>query len=63
MAIVGTGDLESEIKLKAAEMGLSNNVTFLGFLNNPAKVLYDSKLMIMTSRWKETQCARWRRCR
>lgn len=54
MAIIGTGDLEEEIKSLAAEKGLSDNISFLGFQSNPLKILNDSKIMLMTSRWEGT---------
>lgn len=58
IAIIGTGDLEAEIKRTAVEMGMSSSVKFLGFLSNPSKILHDAKAMIMTSRWEGTpMCA------
>lgn len=57
-AIVGTGDLIEQTKKMCMELGLERNVSFLGFLNNPLKVLHDSKVMIMTSRYEGTpMCA------
>lgn len=49
IAVVGSGNMEEEIRKKSIEDGLSNNVHFWGFNPNPAKMLHDSKLMIMTS--------------
>lgn len=58
IAVIGTGDLEAEIKRTAVEMGMSSSVKFLGFLSNPSKILHDAKAMIMTSRWEGTpMCA------
>jgi len=58
IAIVGTGELESETKALCEQFNLQNNITFLGFQNNPLKILHDSKLMVMTSRWEGTpMCA------
>lgn len=58
IAVVGTGDLEAETKALADEYGLMDNVHFLGFQKNPLKILHDSKVMIMTSRWEGTpMCA------
>ena len=58
IAIVGTGELEREIVNTALEKGLSDNVSFLGFQNNPYQILRDAKCMIMTSRWEGTpMCA------
>ncbi|MBE7038967.1 MAG: glycosyltransferase [Ruminococcaceae bacterium] len=52
VAIVGAGDLEENTKKLCQEYGLQGNVNFLGFMNNPLKVLYNSKVMVMTSRWE-----------
>lgn len=54
IAVVGSGDLEEETKTLAEEYGLLNSVNFLGFQSNPLKILYDSKVMVMTSRWEGT---------
>ena len=58
IAIIGTGDLEEEIKNEISSNNKLENVDFLGFKNNPYKILSDSKLMLMTSRWEGTpMCA------
>lgn len=58
IAVVGSGDLEDETKALCNEFELQNNVEFLGFQSNPLKMLHDSKVMIMTSRWEGTpMCA------
>ena len=58
IAVVGTGDLEAETKNLCKELGLEKYVEFLGFQSNPLKMLHDSKVMIMTSRWEGTpMCA------
>lgn len=58
IAIIGTGDLEDETKKLAQEYDLLNNISFLGFQSNPLKILYDSKAMVMSSRWEGTpMCA------
>lgn len=54
IAVIGTGELESETYAEAKKLDILNNVTFLGFQNNPYKMLFDSKLMIMTSLWEGT---------
>ena len=57
-AVVGTGDMEDETKLLVSEYNLNKNVYFLGFQSNPLKIMYDSKVMIMCSRWEGTpMCA------
>ena len=58
VAIVGTGELEGELKALQAQLGLQDNVHFLGFQSNPMKMLHDSKAMILTSLWEGTpMCA------
>lgn len=54
IAVIGTGDLEDDTYKEAERLELGSNVTFLGFQNNPYKILNDSKLMIMTSLWEGT---------
>ncbi|MBQ9920106.1 MAG: glycosyltransferase [Clostridia bacterium] len=49
VAIVGSGDLEDETKSLAEELGVSENIEFLGFMSNPLGVLKSSKVMVMTS--------------
>ena len=42
----------------AEQLKIIDNVKFLGFMSNPYKLLYSSKLMIMTSKWEGTpMCA------
>ena len=58
VAIVGTGELEEEVKQLCQELNISENVNFLGFQSNPIKMVHDSKAMILTSRWEGTpMCA------
>ena len=58
VAIVGTGELEEEVKNLCAELNIQDNVRFLGFQSNPIKMIHDSKAMILTSRWEGTpMCA------
>lgn len=57
-AVIGTGDLEEETRVLCKELGLENNVDFLGFQSNPLKLLHDARLMLMTSRFEGTpMCA------
>ncbi len=58
VAVVGTGELEAEAKALCHELGLDENVDFLGFQSNPLKLLHDAKVMVMTSRYEGTpMCA------
>ncbi len=52
LGIVGAGELEEELKDISVKKKLTNNITFLGYQRNPLKMLHDSKIMIMTSRWE-----------
>ncbi len=52
LAVVGTGELYDDVRALASELGLDENVTFLGFSKNPYKVLASAKVMMMTSRWE-----------
>ena len=54
IAVVGTGDLEDEAKTLCREYRIQSNVEFLEYRNNPLKMMHDSKVMIMTSRWEGT---------
>ena len=54
VAVIGTGELETEVHKLAKELKLELNVSFLGFQSNPYKMLHDSKLMILTSLWEGT---------
>lgn len=58
VAIVGSGDLESEMQALVKTYGIEENIDFLGFQSNPYKLLQTAKLMIMTSYWEGTpMCA------
>lgn len=58
VAIVGAGELEEELKALWKQLKLENNVFFLGFQSNAMKMLSDSKVMVLTSRWEGTpMCA------
>lgn len=57
-AVVGTGELEEETKQLCRDLGLAENVKFLGFQSNPIKMIADSKALVLTSRWEGTpMCA------
>lgn len=53
-AVVGTGNLAEETQALAREYGLGDCVHFLGFMANPLKLLADSKVTVMTSRFEGT---------
>lgn len=58
VAIVGSGELEGEVRQLCEKLNLQKTVQFLGFQPNPIKMIHDSKAMILTSRWEGTpMCA------
>ena len=56
-AIIGTGELEGEIKNLLYESEIEKNINLLGFISNPYKILANSKAMLFTSRWEGTPMA------
>lgn len=54
MAIVGDGELREELICKINELKLNNNIEMLGYMKNPYKVLSNSKLLIMASKYEGT---------
>ncbi len=57
-AVVGAGELEAQTKALCRELGLEDNVLFLGFQSNPIKMIHDSRALVLTSRWEGTpMCA------
>ena len=54
IALVGTGEMEIDVLKSSTQMELNRNISFLGFKENPTKILHDSKVMIMTSLWEGT---------
>lgn len=50
--IIGSGELKEQI-LKLIRLNkLEDNISYLGFLDNPYPILKNSKVMLMTSRWE-----------
>lgn len=46
---IGNGDLKEKCIEKSKEMGLENNIEFIGFQKNPYKYMAHSKLFMLTS--------------
>jgi glycosyltransferase involved in cell wall biosynthesis len=58
IAIVGDGDLYTSVLKYVKKEGLDSNITLLGYIINPYKMLSSSRVMIMTSRYEGTpMCA------
>ncbi|MDO5400294.1 MAG: glycosyltransferase [Eubacteriales bacterium] len=54
VAVVGAGDLEDETKALCKELGLDDNVSFLGFRENPIKMIRDARVLTLISHWEGT---------
>lgn len=54
VAIIGTGDMEEEIRTLIYRKKLENNLKMLGFLTNPYVYMKNARFLIMTSRWEGT---------
>ena len=50
--MVGTGELDEKIRNQIEEMKLQQNIELYGFVENPYKILKNSSIMLMTSRWE-----------
>lgn len=58
IAVIGTGDMQEEVRELRDNLRLQDNVNMLGYIANPLKILHDSKVMVMSSRWEGTpMCA------
>lgn len=49
LVILGVGELEQELKLKVSQLGIEDDVIFLGFQKNPFKFLAKADVFAMTS--------------
>lgn len=54
VGIVGSGELEDKLIRIAEKEGIIKNISFLGFRKNPLKIMENSKVMVMTSRYEGT---------
>lgn len=52
VAILGEGELAQDCRALAAQLGLENNVFFLGYRDNPMGILRDTRLIALTSLWE-----------
>lgn len=53
-AMIGDGDLYLECKNKITVYNLEKNIDLLGFMSNPYKILSQSRIMVITSRFEGT---------
>lgn len=52
LVILGGGKLEFELKKLAKEMGLTDDIFFLGWKDNPFKYLAKAKVFVLSSLWE-----------
>lgn len=52
LTILGEGDLKEQLNMKALELNLDQNISFVDFKRNPYPYYYYSDLYILTSRWE-----------
>lgn len=52
LAILGEGPREAMLKALAAELGVGNDVAFLGFQRNPYKFMARAKVFVLSSHWE-----------
>lgn len=58
VAIAGKGELFDSTREYCNQLGLDNNVDFLGFLKDPHSLMKNAGVMLMSSRWEGTpMCA------
>lgn len=50
--IVGRGDLEEKIQKMVIQKNLIDNVKIMGFIENPYKIILQSRILCLTSRWE-----------
>lgn len=53
-ALIGDGELLEQTKELTIKLNVNKNIEFMGFKNNPYKILSQAKVMIMTSRTEGT---------
>ena len=54
VAIVGSGELYSDIEKMIFEAGLVNSIQMLGYQKDPYGIVKNSKVLMLTSRWEGT---------
>lgn len=52
LIIGGSGPLESELKQKAAALGVADSVVFLGFIERPKDVYFSGDIFVLPSLWE-----------
>jgi len=49
LTIIGKGSLKLHIEKYSAQLGLSNNVTFIGFINDPERLIQQASIFLLSS--------------
>jgi len=57
LVILGRGPLEKALKKRSLDIGLGNNVYFLGWQKNPFKFLANSNVFVLSSLWEGLPCS------
>ena len=52
LVILGTGELDPELKQQAEDSGLQNDIHFLGWQDNPFKFLVKARVFALSSLWE-----------
>ena len=52
LGMVGSGDMENDVRARIEELNLQDNVTLYGFRKNPLRILSSAAVMVMTSLWE-----------
>lgn len=50
--IIGDGELKDECIAQIKQLGLNENITLTGFIENPYKILSKAKVLCLTSEWE-----------
>jgi glycosyltransferase involved in cell wall biosynthesis len=56
LAVVGRGDRETSLRSLAKELGIANDVVFMGFQRNPWKYMSRATATVLSSMWEGLPC-------
>jgi len=51
-AMAGTGELEEDVKTLIDDIGMADHIDFLGYMDNPYKLIKSGKVLLLPSRWE-----------
>ena len=52
LIILGEGELEQELKQKAKQLNIEENIHFMGFVKNPLALMKQADLFVLSSQWE-----------